>query len=121
MVETVQNTLISQVHFLDKVVLPVVVQDRGPDSTELHEVPHAFLDMVVMPVVVQRQAPGIVQTVEIPQLELALGQGCGHARVCNDKCPWRSSTRLWTSLCSCSGKFPAVPGGASELFIDEVR
>ena len=46
------------------------------------EFPHVFLDMVVMPVVVQRQAPGIVQTVEIPQLELALGQGCGHARRC---------------------------------------
>ena len=28
--------------------------------------------------------------------------------------------RLWTSLCSCSDKFPGLPGGASELFIDKM-
>ena len=38
----------------------------------------------------------------------------------NDKYPMTQSTRLWTSLCSCSDKFRAVPGGASELFIDKM-
>ena len=27
--------------------------------------------------------------------------------------------RLWTSLCSCSDKFPAVPGRGSDPFIDK--
>ena len=91
------------------------------------------------PFVLQRQIPMVLpvqKTKETPQFQSVrwlmplLCRSC-HARCRSDRCSWfRHCRKLWRCRCSsfavvdvpvkCSDKFPALPGGASDLFIDKM-
>ena len=73
------------------------------------------IDVPVVPVLFP--SAGVEKTAELPRSSWTRWLTCPCVQ---RQVPMTQSTRLWTSLCSCSDKFPAVPGGASELFIDKM-
>ena len=121
--QTVQKTAVSpQLQFVDEVVdISVVVQRQFPmvlfRTMEILQLQYTdkVIDVPVVPVLFP--SAGVEKTAELPRSSWTrwLTCPCVHRQV-----PMTQSTRLWTSLCSCSDKFPAVPGGASELFIDKM-
>ena len=128
---TVRKTdLIPQVQFLGKVVAPVLRND----SCVVRWCRKLWLScscssskVVDIPFVPQRQITNVQtsqQITEIPQLQYvdrwsmpAHGSDIAENR---GGPAGAGPLRLWTSLCSRSDKFPAVPGGASDSSIDEV-
>ena len=73
---------------------------HGPVQETIEILQLLYIDMVVDVLVVpELPSAGVEKTAELTQLQLSSsGQDRWHARGCNDRCPWCSSTRLWTSL-----------------------